>query len=162
MTGRLRSMAQTPGATAALICALTLAGLSTSHSAPSNVAGTDNAGRLPCNDVCKAYMAWSDRVSTMFYPSRPLAQAALYHAKPAARMVHHPTAKTRQPALSSFAQAPVRSDATPQFAETSQAEIAPSRPADGIAERFPAAAGFVTAILAGTGNAMGFVYWQRP
>jgi hypothetical protein len=153
MMGRLRSMLQTPGATAALICALSLAGLSTSHAAPSKMTGTDDVSGLPCNEACKAYMAWSDRVSAMFHPSQPMTQAAVRHGRSAGSMVHHPASKTRQPGLSSFAQLSVRSDVTPEFAETSQAEVAPSRPSDGIADRFPAAAGFVSAILAGTGGA---------
>jgi len=153
MMGRLRSMMHAPGATAVLICALFLAGLSTSHAAPSNGSRTDDVNGLPCNDVCKAYLAWSDRVSTMFSPAQPIARAAVRHGKPASSLVHHPAPKTRQPNLNSFAQLPVRSNATAQSAETAQAEVAPSRPADGIAERFPAAAGFVAAILAGTGGA---------
>jgi hypothetical protein len=153
MMGRLRSTMQTLGAAAALIYALSLAGLSTSHAAPSNLSRTDYVSRQPCNDVCKAYLAWSDRVSAMFHPSQPVAQTAVHHGKPAGWMVHHPASKTRQPSSNSFAQFPVRSDATPQSAETSQAEDAPSRPADPIADRFPAADGFVTARLAGTGSA---------
>jgi hypothetical protein len=153
MMGRLRSTMQTLGATAALIYALSLAGLSTSHAASSNLSGTDYVSRQPCNDVCKAYMAWSDRVSAMFHPPRPVVRTAVDHAKPAGRMVHHRASKTRQPGLNSFAQFPVRSDAPLQSAETSQPEDAPSRPVDRTAERFLAADGFVTARLAGTGSA---------
>ena len=153
MMSRLRSTMQTLGASATLICALSLAGLGTSHAAPSDLSGTDDISRQPCNDVCKAYLAWSDRVSAMFHPSPPVAQPAVHHGKPVDRMVHHRAPKTRQPSLNSFAQFLVRSDATAQPAETSQAENAPSRPADRIADRFPAAGGFVTARLAGTGSA---------
>jgi hypothetical protein len=154
MMGRLRSTMQTLGATATLICALSLAGLGTSHAAPADLSGTDDVSRPPCNDVCKAYLAWSDRVSAMFHPSPPVAQpAVVHHAKPVDRMVHHRAPKMRQPGLNSFAQFLVRSDATAQPAETSQAEDAPSRPADRVADRIPAAAGFVTAKLAGTGSA---------
>ncbi len=151
--GGLRSTMQTLGATAALICALSLAGPSTSQAAPSNLSGTDYVSRQPCNDFCKAYLAWSDRVSAIFHPSRPVARTAVRHKKPAGRMVLDRAPKTRPPSLSSFAQFPVRSDATPQSAETSQAEVALSRPAERIADRFPAADGFVTARLAGTGSA---------
>jgi len=153
MMGRLRSTMQTLGAALALVCALSLAGLSPSHAVPSNLSGTDDVGRQPCNRVCKAYLAWSDRVSAMFHPSRPGAQTAVHRRKPADWMVHHRTPKTRQPGSNSFAQFPVRSDATPQSAETSQAEDAPSRPADPIADRVPAADGLVTANLAGIGSA---------
>src|SRR6266571_8154033 len=124
MMGRLRSTMQTPGATAALICALFLAGLSVSHAAPSNLSGTDDVGQLPCNDVCKAYLAWSDRAAAMLHPSSPVAQTAVDHGKAAGRMVHHPASRTRQPSLDSFAQFPVRRDAAPESAEASQAEIA--------------------------------------
>jgi hypothetical protein len=151
--GRLRSTMQTLGAAAALIYALSLAGLSTSYAAPSILSETDYVRRQPCNAVCKAYMAWSDRVSVMFHRSRPMAQRAVHHGKLAGRMVHHHASKTRQPNLNSFAQFPVRSDAAPPSAETSQAEDAPSRPVDRIADRFPAADGFVTARLAGAGSA---------
>lgn len=116
-------------------------------------AGIAALGRQPCNDFCKAYLAWSDRVSAMFHPSRPVARTAVHHGKPPDRMVHPRASKTRQPRLNSFAQFPVRSDATPPSAETSQAEAAPSRPVDRIVDRFPAADGFVTARLAGTGLA---------
>jgi hypothetical protein len=89
----------------------------------------------------------------MFHPSRPVAQTAVHHGNPAGRMVHHRALKTLQPGLNSFAQFAVRSDATPQSAETSQAEAEPSRPADRIEDHFPAADGFVTARPAGTGSA---------
>jgi hypothetical protein len=154
MKSRLRSTLQTLGAAAALICALSLGGLGTSDAAASNLSETDAVGQEPCNDVCKAYMAWSDRVSAMFHPSsQPVAQTAVHPRKPRGWLVHRRASRTRQPNLNSFAQFPARSDATPQSAETSQAEDAPSRPADRIADRFPAAGGFVTARLAGTGSA---------
>jgi hypothetical protein len=153
MMGRLRSKMQTLGATAALICALSLAGLGTSHAAPSDLSGNDDVSRQPCNDVCKVYLGWSDRVSAMFHPSPPVAQPTVHHGKPVDRTVHHRASKTRQPNLNAFAQLLVRSDATAQSAETSQAEDVPSRPADRIADRLPAPDGFVTARLAGTGSA---------
>ncbi len=153
MMGHLRSTMQTLGATAALTCALSLAGPSVSHAAPSNLSGTDYVSRQPCNDLCKAYLAWSDRVSAMFHPSRRVARTAVHHGKPAGRMVHQRAPKAPPPSLNSFAQFPVRSDATPQSAGTTRAEVALSRPVDRIADRFPAADGFVTAGLAGTGSA---------
>lgn len=160
MMGRLRSTMQTLGAALALVCALSLAGLSPSHAVPSNLSGTDDVSRQPCNHFCKAYLAWSDRVSAMFHRSRPVAQTAVHHRKLAGRMVvHHHASKTREPALNSFAQFPVRSDAAPQStetppsAETSEAEDAPSRPVEPIADRVPAADGLVTASLDGTASA---------
>ena len=149
MMNRLRSTMQTLGAAAALICALSLGGLSTSHAATSNVPGTDDVAAQPCNDVCKAYMAWSDRVSAKLHPSSPVAQATVPDGKPADRIVHRRASRTRQPSLNSFAQFPVRRDA----AETAQAVVAPSRQLDGIADRFPTTAGFVTSLLSGTPGA---------
>jgi hypothetical protein len=154
MMNRLRSTTQTLGAAAALICALSLAAAapSPSYAAASNVSGTDDASQQPCNDVCKAYMAWSDRVSAQLRPSSPLAQAAVPDGKPAGQMVHRRASRTRQPSLSSFAQFPVRRNAA-QSAETAQAVVAPSRPLEGIADRFPTTAGFVTALLTGPAGA---------
>jgi hypothetical protein len=153
MMGRLRSTMQTPGATAVLIGALFLAGLNASHAAPSNGSGTDDIGRLPCNDLCKAYLAWSDRASAMFHPSSPAAQTAVHPVKPAGRMLPHPASRTRPPSLDSFAQFPVPGDTPPESAATSQAEIAPSRPAERIGDRFPVAGGIVAATPASTGSA---------
>ena len=162
MMGRFRSTMQMLGAAAAVICALSLAGLSPAHAVPSNLSGADAVSPQPCNHFCKAYLAWSGRVSAMLHRSRPVAQAAVHHVKLAGRMVvHHRVSRTREPSLNSFAQFPVRRDAMPQpaetpqaadtsqSAETSQAEDAPSRPVEPIADRVPAADGFVTASLAG-------------
>jgi hypothetical protein len=146
MMGRLRSTMPTLGAAAALLCALSLGGPSPSHAAPTS-SETGEAGRLPCNTVCKAYMAWSERVSAMLHPSQPVAQSAVHHRKLAGWMVHHLPSKTRQPSLNALAQFPVRSDA-PSSAATSPAEDAPSGPLDRIADRSAAAGGYVTATLA--------------
>jgi len=153
MMGRLRSTMQTLGAIAALLSALSLAGPSTSHAAESTMSGTDDTGTPPCNDVCKAYMAWSDGVSAKLHPSSPVAQAAVHDGRPAGQMVRRRVSGTRQPGLNSFAQLPGRRDATPRSAETAQAVVASSRPLDGIADRFPTTAGFVSALLAGTAGA---------
>lgn len=150
MLGRLGSTMQTLWAIAALICALCLTGPSASHAAASTMSGTDDASRAPCNEVCKAYMAWSDRVSAMFHPSSPVAQTA---GKPAGQMVHRRASPTRQSGLNAFAQFPVRRDATALSAEPAPIAVAPSRPLDEIAERFPTTAGFVTALLASTAGA---------
>jgi hypothetical protein len=134
-----------------VVCALSLAGLGATHAAPPKLSATDAAGRQPCNDVCKAYMAWSDRVSAMLHPST-VPQSTVHDAKPD-QMVHHPVPRTRQQGLNSFAQFPVRRDATAPSAETAPVEVAPSRRADEIADRFPTTAGFVTALLASTAGA---------
>jgi hypothetical protein len=171
MMGRLRSTMQMLGAAAAVICVLSLAGLSPARAVPSNLSGADAVSPQPCNHFCKAYLAWSgrvsamwsDRVSAMFHRPRPVARTAVHHVKLAGRMVvHHRVSRTREPSLNSFAQFPVRRDAMPQpaetpqaadtsqSAETSQAEDASSRPVEPVADRVPAADGFVTASLAGS------------
>jgi len=143
------------GAAAALICALSLAGPRPSHAAPPTMSATDEIGAQPCNEACKAYMAWSDRVAAMLRPTQPVAQIAVRDGKAAGEMVHHRASKARQPSLNSFAQFPVRSDAMAPSADNAPGEAAPPRPVEGIAERFPAAAGFVTAILAGPAGPAG-------
>ena len=153
MMGRLRSTIPTLGATAVLLCALGLAAPGTSHAAPPNGPATNDVSSQPCNDVCKAYMAWSDRLSAKLRPSPPVAQTAVPDGKPAGRAIHHVASRTRQPGLNAFAQFPVRRRATAQPAETAQAEVVPPRPVDGIADRFPTTAGFVTALLASTAGA---------
>src|SRR4051794_36719690 len=151
--GRLRSTMRTLGATAVFVCALSFGGVSACHAAASKPSGTGNAGAQPCNDVCKAYLAWSDRVAAMLRPSSTTAQAAVHDRKPAGRTVHPRASQGRQSGLNSFAQFPVRRDTAAQSAETVRAAVAPSRSIDGIADRFPTTAGFVTALLAGTPGA---------
>ena len=148
---RLRSTTQPLGAAVAFICALSLAAAAPgpSHAAASTVSGTDDVSQQPCNDVCKAYMAWSDRVSAQLHPSSSVPQTAVPDGKPAGQMVRRRASGTRPPGLNSFAQLPGRRDATPRSAETAQAVVASSRPLEGIADRFPTTAGFVTALLAG-------------
>lgn len=158
---RLRSLLRTLGVSAFLICALSVAGLGTSHARPSHASQSIHRNALPCNAACKAYMNWSHRIAAMFRPSRhvrmlhaarPQRTTAVHHAR-ALRTVAHHAPRTRQRALNSFAQLPVQSDTTietPTTAETpqqatSQTEDAPSRPMDQIAGRFPAAAEFLTA-----------------
>jgi hypothetical protein len=148
MMGRLRSTMQMLGPGAALICALCLAGPSASHAAASNPPGTDDVGPQPCNDACKAYMAWSDRVAARLRPSSPVAQTAVHDGKAAGAMAHRRASQMGRPGVNAFAQFPVQRAATAQSAETAQAVVAPSRAVDGIAERFPTTAGFVTALLA--------------
>ena len=163
MMGRFRSTMQMLGAAAAVICVLSLAGLGPASAVPSNLSGADAVSPQPGHQFCKADVAWSGRVSAMFHRPRPVARTAVHHVKLAGRMVvHHRVSRTREPSLNSFAQFPVRRDAMPQpaetpqaadtsqSAETSQAEDAPSRPVEPVADRVPAADGFVTASLAGS------------
>ncbi len=153
MMDRLRSSVQTLAVTALFMSALSLAGLGTSHAGPSNSSQSVQVNGLPCNEVCKAYMAWSDRVTAMLSPSQPPKKNAAHYARPP-RPMAQPAPRTRQSGLNSFAQWPVRSAATPESTETSQAaetpeaEVAP--PMDRIADRFPVAAKFMTAKLDGT------------
>jgi hypothetical protein len=112
--------------------------------------GTDDGDRTPCNDVCKAYMAWSARASATLHASPPVAPAAVRDGKPVDRMVHRRASPARPAGLNAFAQFPVRRDATAPSAEPAQVAVAPSRPLDDIAERFPTTAGFVSALLAST------------
>jgi hypothetical protein len=157
MMDRLRSPMQTLGGTAFLICALSLAGIGSSHAGPSSSPESVGVSEEPCNDVCKAYMAWSHRVSAMFGPAQPLEKRAAPHDRPPRTMVRYGS-RTRQPALNSFARLPEQSDATPQSAETPpaaetpQAEVAPSEPIDQIAD-FLAAGKFMAAKRAGTDSA---------
>ena len=65
----LQSMIKSAGLVVALIYALSLAGSSTVQAAPSNASETNYVDGLPCNDLCKAYMAWSDRIVARFLPS---------------------------------------------------------------------------------------------
>jgi hypothetical protein len=141
--GLLQSTVQSLGAAGALICALSLAGPSTSHAAASNASGTDNGP--PCNDLCKAYMAWSDQVMARSRPSRP--QTRVVPDKRPDRTVHRASG-TRQSGLNPFAQTPRRSDAAPRSVQTPHVtphvQAAPSEPVQPITERRFPADGIVT------------------
>jgi hypothetical protein len=161
MMDRLRSLMQTLGASAVLICVLSLAGPGVSHARPSHASQSVHSNGLPCNAVCKAYMSWSHRVTAMLHPSRPLKMfrpsqplkmTAAHHRRPPRTMVAHHAPRTRQRALNSFAQLPVQSDAPPPSAETPQtadmpqaaqtpqtAETAPAAKTPQAAERLQAA-----------------------
>jgi hypothetical protein len=189
----LRSITRTLGVIAFLVCALSLAGLGVSRADPSTPSPSVSADEPPCNSVCKAYLAWSSRVTAALHPSRPSTTTADLHRRPLQRMARH-VPKLRRRGLNSFAQLPndtapsaaeprraaeippvpetprppetaqapetpdavTRAAATPQAAETTHAaqtppsEVAPSRPIDQIAERFPALREFMAARLAGT------------
>ena len=187
----LRSITRPLGVIAFLVCALSLAGLGVSRADPSTPSPSVSADEPPCNSVCKAYLAWSSRVTAALHPSRPSTTTADLHRRPLQRMARH-VPKLRQRGLNSFAQLPndaapsaaeprraaeippvpetprppemapetpdamTRAAATPQAAETTHAaqtppsEVAPSRPIDQIAERFPALRQFMAARLAGT------------
>jgi len=133
MMDRLRSPLRTLGATAFLICALSLAGLGMSHARPPNPSQSVHINGLPCNAACKAYMSWSHRLAAMFRPSRPLKKNAARHGIPPRMLVHHApktrmvhlSPRTRRSGLNSFAQLPVPGDATRETAETPRAAETP-------------------------------------
>jgi hypothetical protein len=161
MIGRLRSTMQRLGVAVALVFALSLAGPSKSHAAPSNASETGYVNGLPCNDLCKAYMAWSDRV--MGKSSRPPdgGMGTSSSPPPKARIaVRHRTdrtvdraAGTRHSDPNSFAQVIRRSDAAAKAAETPQVTAAASpAPVNAIAERRSPATGIATARPADAGS----------
>ena len=191
----LRSITRTLGVIAFLIGALSLAGLGASRARPSTPSPSVYADEPPCNSVCKAYLAWSSRVTATLPPSRPSKTTADLHRRPLQRVARY-VPRLRPRGLNSFAQLHVPNDAAPsaaeprrpaeippvpetprtpetaqvpetpdavtraaaapQAAETTHAaqtppsEVAASRPADQIAERFPALREFMAARLAGT------------
>ena len=191
----LRSITRTLGVIAFLIGALSLAGLGASRARPSTPSPSVYADEPPCNSVCKAYLAWSSRVTATLPPSRPSKTTADLHRRPLQRVARY-VPRLRPRGLNSFAQLHVPNDAAPsaaeprrpaeippvpetprtpetaqvpetpdavtraaaapQAAETTHAaqtppsEVAPSRPIDQIAERFPALREFMAARLAGT------------
>jgi hypothetical protein len=161
MIGRPGSTRQRLAVAAALVVVLSLAGPSMSHAAPSNASGTGYVNGLPCNDICKAYMAWSDRVMARLRPapqSPPKARIAVRQRKPE-RTVYRES-ETRHADLSSFAQllrrsnAPARTAEPPQAAEPPQvAVVEPSGHVDAVAERLSPAAGIANARSADAGSA---------
>ena len=150
--GLLQPTMQRLGVAVALVYALSLAGSSTSHAASPNASKTDRSYGLPCNDLCKAYMVWSDQVMGRSRPSQPQKRVAAPRKRPD-RTVHR-ASRTRQLGLSLFAQLPRRHDAAPQYVETPRVQAAPPEPvrpittqlfpADGIVAARPADAGVAT------------------
>lgn len=125
-----------------MVHALSLAGLSPSHAAAAN----SSAGLLndiPCNDLCKAYMAWSDRTMARLNPAQrqtpPQPRAAAHPKKP--EQPPHSAAAARRPGLNAFARLPRQVDPAPPTAPSPPVEIATSQPAAPIADRTPAADG---------------------
>jgi hypothetical protein len=135
----------------ALILPLSLAGPTTSQAAPSHVSRTVYVNGLPCNDLCKAYMAWSEQVIAKFRPQQHQTQVVVPHKKPD-RTVHHASG-TRQSSLNGFAQLPRRGDAKPSSAETPHVQPVSSEPVQPITERIFAADGTINAKPADAGVA---------
>ena len=149
--GLLRSTMQRLGVAVALIYALPLAGLSTSYAAQPNAAETSHVNGQTCGDLCKAYMAWSDRMMARFRPSQPQIPAVVPHKKPGRTI--HPASAARQLDLSSFAQLRRGIEAAPRSPETPHVQAAPTEPVEPISERLFPADGVVTATPADAGAA---------
>lgn len=146
MMNRLQSMTQRLAVTMLLGCAVSVAGLGTSHAATLNASGVTTVNGRPCNELCKAYMSWSDRMMAKFLPPRPQLRSqaqsqarTAIHERKAERAIHHAQAAHRS-SLNSFAQLPKPIDAAPQPAETPRVATASSAPANPVADRFPAQA----------------------
>lgn|SRR5882757_200420 len=149
--GGLRSTGRRLGAAVALISVLSLAGLATSQAAPSHVSRTVYVNGLPCNDLCKAYMAWSDQIMAKFRPQQRQARVVAPHKKPD-RTVQHASG-TRQSGLNGFAQLPRQRDAFPSSAETPHVQPVSSEPVQPITERIFATDGTMPAKPADAGVA---------
>jgi hypothetical protein len=153
MMDRLRSPLRTLAVIASLVPALTLAGLGASQARPSSSPQSAYVNEQPCHDICRAYLDWSRRVMAKLRPSPPVKKTAAQPGRPPRAMVYRAPG-TRRPALNSFAQWPARSAATkasmeaPPAAAMPQAEAAPSRQRDEIADEFPATRELLTAMRA--------------
>jgi hypothetical protein len=156
MTGRQHFAPQRFMPTVLVAAALSLVGLSASHAAAASSSSPGVVNGIPCNDLCKAYMAWSDRMMTQFGPSRPHPHARLRtaaHPKRPERTAHHiDVAETRRSGLNSFAQLRPQSSAAPQSAEP-QAEMAPMQPTGLPADPFSPTAGALAEQHADAGSA---------
>jgi hypothetical protein len=147
----LQSMMKGAGPVLALIFTLSLAGLSTAQAARSNASEADYVNGLPCNDLCKAYIAWSDRVMAKSLPSRPQMRVVIDSKRPD-RTVDRASG-TRRSGSNLFAQLPQPSDAALQSVEAAHTQAAPSEPVQPIMRRLFPADGIVTAKPAGAGGA---------
>jgi len=160
MIGRQGSTRQRLGVAAALIIVVSVAGPDTSSAAPSNASVTGNVNGLPCNDLCKAYMAWSDRVMARFRPAvrsqkaqgAAVQRSAVVHKKPD-RTVHR-APDTRRSDLDSFARILRPSDTAPQGADVPQVAVAaPSGAVEAIEEQLSPPAGIANARVADASRA---------
>jgi len=104
----------TIGATAALVSAICLIAPAAAQADGLRAPEMDTVNGQPCNTLCKAYMAWSDRVLAVTQPSyvRPQVRVAVPQnptpkklEKPE-RMANHAPKSTRPSNLDSFAQLP--------------------------------------------------------
>jgi len=104
----------TIGAAAALVSAICLIAPAAAQADGLRAPEMDTVNGQPCNTLCKAYMAWSDRVLAVTQPSyvRPQVRVAVPQnptpkklEKPE-RMANHAPKSTRPSNLDSFAQLP--------------------------------------------------------
>src|SRR3954470_16393169 len=121
MTGLLKALPASKstslGAAAALVAIVSLAA---PGAAQAGSADGDTVNGQYCNDLCKAYMAWSNRVLSITQPSysRPQVRVAVPHTVPPKRieparrldkperMAQNPPKPHRPGILDSFAQLP--------------------------------------------------------
>ena len=118
MIGQLTRMpdlkSATIGAAAALVSAMCLLTPAAAEIGMLRAPEMDTVNGQPCNTLCKAYMAWSNRVLAMTQPSynRPQVRVAVPQnptpkkADRPERMANHAPKATRPSNLDSFAQLP--------------------------------------------------------
>jgi hypothetical protein len=133
--GLLQKM-QRLGVALALSHVVFLAGLGTSHAEPSNAAETAYVHGPPCNDLCKAYMAWSNRMMANLHPSRPQLRVLAHYKKPD-RPAHH-ASDTRQVGVMPFAEHRRRPEMASHAEDIPHVQAESSEPAATGRRSFPA------------------------
>jgi hypothetical protein len=103
---------------------LSLAGPSPSLAAPTKPAETDRLDGIPCGKLCKAYMAWSNRILAAIHPSPSQPQRRIATRPKRPDRPHQRASAAHHAALKSFAQLPQRSDPAPPPTNTPQVEAA--------------------------------------
>jgi hypothetical protein len=159
MSGRHHLMMRRLVVAVLVLHAWLLAGLSPSGAAAANASGTGLVNGMPCANLCKAYMAWSDRMMAQFHPAQhraPLRPATAAHPKNPEQPPRD-AAPTRRPGLNAFARLQHQADpapaAPPPVEEAPpQVETAAAPPTDPVAE-LTAMADSVAEQRANTGNA---------
>lgn len=150
MMRHLPPKAQPLVATMLLACAVLLGGpVAGARAAP----GPATVNGMPCNDLCRAYLAWSDRMMAKFLPPRPQARAQAAapsqapHQEPAKTAAHerksdraaHRATAPRKPGFNAFAQLPQAGVAPSRSSDVASAEGAAETPVDQTAQRSPPA-----------------------
>lgn len=141
MSGRHHRMMRRFVVATLVVHAWLLAGLSPSRAAAASAPNSSLVNGMPCNNVCQAYMAWSDRMMAQFHPAQRQAPRppTAAHAKKPEQAAQH-TAVTRRQGLNAFARLPRQADpaspsVAPQAAETAPpVEMAASQPSEPVAE----------------------------